>query len=69
MPRPTTLPEPWRSLAEMAGGVGALAEKFGVTPGAISHWAWGRRPLSGPAKIIFEQLKKELDGRENKPQN
>jgi hypothetical protein len=55
MPRPTTLPEPWRSLAEKAGGVWALAEKFGVAESTIRRWAGGMK-MSGPAQKIYQTL-------------
>jgi len=54
--RPTTLPEPWRSLAEDAGGVGKLAEKFGVKTNVIWGWAHGEFGMAGPAKMMLERL-------------
>ena len=59
MPRSTTLPEPWRSLAERLGGVGALAEAFGVERLTVRRWAKGERKLEGPAKKLFEALLRE----------
>jgi hypothetical protein len=45
MPRPSTLPEPWLSLAASYGGVEKLAEACGVRRQAIYRWAkWGRKP-------------------------
>lgn len=41
MPRPTTLPEPWRSLAEKLGGVQALADALLCSPVTLWRWAHG----------------------------
>jgi hypothetical protein len=57
--RPNTLPEPWRTLAERAGGVEALGRVFVVTPRAIHRWAHGTYPMAAPHKIVFERLLKE----------
>lgn len=43
MTRPTTLPEPWRSLAERCGGVVALAARLGVDRRTIGKWAHRER--------------------------
>jgi uncharacterized membrane-anchored protein len=43
MPRPTTLPEPWRSLAERLGGVQALADALHSAPRTIRQWAHHER--------------------------
>lgn len=43
MPRPTTLPEPWRSLAAELGGVKALAEVLLCDPRTVARWAHGER--------------------------
>ena len=56
MGRPTTLPEPWRSLALRLGGVQALADYFGVTPRTIGRWAAGDMRMSGPARKMFEAV-------------
>ena len=42
----SSLPAPWRELAEAAGGVGKLAEAFGVSPRTIHRWAHGERTPS-----------------------
>lgn len=39
MGRPTTLPEPWRSLAEKLGGVEALAEVLDCDVRTVRRWA------------------------------
>lgn len=39
MPRPTTLPEPWRSLAAKLGGVQALADALLCKPVTLRRWA------------------------------
>jgi DNA-binding transcriptional regulator YdaS (Cro superfamily) len=54
--RPSTLPEPWRSLALGAGGVGALADRFGVSPQTVYRWAHGLMAMRGPAKKILDAL-------------
>jgi DNA-binding transcriptional regulator YiaG len=56
MPRPTTLPEPWISLARKLGGVQGLADALGVAPNTIYRWAHGQRKLSGPARLLFFAL-------------
>lgn len=43
MPRPTSLPEPWRSLADKLGGVQALADVLLCDPRSIHRWACGER--------------------------
>ena len=61
MPRPTTLREPWRTLAIKVGGVGALAKRMHSSERTIRAWSKGERRMSGPAQALFEQLKKEFD--------
>ena len=39
MARPTTLPEPWRSLAEKLGGVEALADVLDCDVRTVRRWA------------------------------
>jgi len=56
MSRPTTLPEPWRSLAEKLGGVQALADRLGITTRTINRWANGQMGMSGTARKLFEAL-------------
>jgi len=60
MTRRVTLPEPWRSLAEEAGGVGELAKLFRVSPKTLYNWAHGKSAVSGPAQIQLERLKKKF---------
>ena len=72
MPRPTTLPEPWRSLAaELArqwladpahagqscpGGVTLAAEALESDPATMRRWARGQRTPRGPARRLIDQL-------------
>lgn len=56
MARPSTLPEPWRSLALELGGVQALADALGVTPLTIRRYASGEIKMGGPARKLFEAL-------------
>lgn len=44
MSRLTTLPSPWRELAERLGGVAELARACSVAPSTLWRWAQGRRP-------------------------
>lgn len=39
MSHPTTLPEPWRSLAAKLGGVQALADAMLCSPVTLRRWA------------------------------
>lgn len=59
MPRPTTLPEPWRSLAAKLGGVQALADALGVVPLTVRRWGSGEMKMSGPARKLYEALLRE----------
>jgi len=59
MPRPTTLPAPWLSLARKLGGVGALAVAMGVTPRTINRWAKCEMWMSGSARVLFLALCRE----------
>ena len=56
MPRPTTLPEPWRSLAEKLGGVQSLAEALHSDTSAVRRWATGGRTPGGPAQALIAAL-------------
>ena len=59
--RPSTLPEPWHTLAEKAGGVGELAERLGVSVRALRDWAHGK---AKPIKVFDDKIKrlaKKLD--------
>ena len=56
MPRPTTLPEPWRSLAAKLGGVGALADALGADRRTVTRWASGDRQPSHTAQIAIDAL-------------
>jgi transcriptional regulator with XRE-family HTH domain len=54
--RPTTLPEPWRSLAAKLGGVQALAEALGTSRRTLDHWARGDRTPGGTAQVAISAL-------------
>jgi hypothetical protein len=56
MSRPTTLPEPWRSLAAKLGGVGPLADALGVPPRTLRRWAQGERHASRTAQMTIDAL-------------
>ena len=70
MGRPTTLPEPWRSLAaelerrwldthpgqSCPGGVTLAAEALESSTKAVYQWAHGQRAPRGPARRLIEQL-------------
>ena len=72
MPRPTTLPEPWRSLAaelerrwladaghdgqSCPGGVTLAAEALESSTKAVYQWAHGQRAPRGPARRLIDQL-------------
>ena len=59
MPRPIALPEPWKTLAEKLGGVGALAESLGgVDPTTLRRWARGRLPNCSARALILAVFKK-----------
>ena len=59
MARPTTLPEPWRSMAAKLGGVQALADALGVTPLTIRRYASGEIKMGGAARKLFDALRRE----------
>ena len=70
MSRPTTLPEPWRSLAaelerrwldthpgqSCPGGVTLTAEALESSTKAVYQWAHGQRAPRGPARRLIDQL-------------
>ena len=56
MPRPTTLPDPWRSLAAKLGGVQALADALHASPRSIHQWAHGTRKPSRQAQVLIDAL-------------
>lgn len=56
MPRPSTLPEPWRTLAEKLGGVQALANALHSSTRTINRWANGQRIPRGPALELIRQV-------------
>jgi DNA-binding transcriptional regulator YdaS (Cro superfamily) len=62
MPRPTTLPEPWRSLALRLGGVQALADALHASARSVHHWAHGTRKPSRQAQAMIDQA---MDGSRN----
>ena len=49
MSRPTTLPSPWREMAEEAKGVAKLAAALGVGVSTVRSWGAGTRT---PGKIV-----------------
>jgi len=53
MPRPPTLPEPWRSLALQVGGVEALAEALHSNVSTVRRWAHEERSPNGPALALI----------------
>jgi predicted transcriptional regulator len=57
--RNNALSEPWSSLAESFGSVGALADHFGVTRRTINRWANGEMRMGGSAKKILDALSVE----------
>lgn len=56
MARPSTLPEPWRSLADKLGGVQALAEALHSDSRTVGRWASGERTPRGPARALIDAL-------------
>lgn len=56
MPRPTTLPEPWRSLAVKLGSVQALADSLHASPRSVHQWAHGTRKPNGQAQALIDAL-------------
>ena len=56
MPRPPTLPEPWRSLALQVGGVEALAEALHSNVSTVRRWAHEERSPNGPAQALIRAL-------------
>jgi len=54
--RPSTLPEPWRTLAARAGGVEKLARRFDVDPRVVRYWAHGQSNMAGPSKTLLKML-------------
>ena len=60
MPRPTTLPEPWRSLAAKLGGVQALADRLHASTRSIHQWAHGERRPNRQAQALIDRLMRSL---------
>ena len=56
MGRPTTIPEPWRSLAARLGGLQALASALHSDPRTVTRWAAGDREPRGPALALIRAL-------------
>ena len=70
MPRPTTFPEPWRSLCSelerrwladhsgqsCPGGVTLAAEALHSDTSTVRRWATGDRTPGGPAQALIEAL-------------
>jgi hypothetical protein len=62
MGRPTTLPEPWKSLADHYGGVGKLSEQLGVDASVVRRWAHGKCGMAAPARALLMRLIDEMRG-------
>jgi len=59
MARLTTLPEPWKTLADSYGGVAALAEALCTVQKTLHSWAHGVNIPSGTArKLIIETFER-----------
>ena len=56
MARPSTLPEPWRTLAARLGGVQALADALHSSTRAVRQWAHIQRIPQGPARAAIAAL-------------
>ena len=53
------LPKPWSTMAEIYGGVGALAEALGASPRTLHRWAHGKHnPTKTAAKAIADEFRK-----------
>jgi hypothetical protein len=63
--RPSTLSEPWRTLAEKHGGMDGLAGEFGVGIATVYRWAGNRSQMLPIFAKKFEELKKNLDERKS----
>jgi transposase-like protein len=69
MGRPIKLPEPWKTLAEKAGGVAKLAARLGVDPSVLRRWVHGRTGLTAAAKSLLDQyLRDHYTGKEPWPE-
>lgn len=55
MPRPSTLPAPWSTLADICGGVGRLSLALGCTPRTLLRWSHGQHTPEGPARVLIRQ--------------
>ncbi len=53
MSRRSTLPSPWREMAERAGGVAALAAELGVGVSTVRSWGAGTRT---PGAIVRDSV-------------
>ena len=60
MPRPSTLPEPFLSLAARLGGVQRVADALLTTPRTIHRWAHGVRKPNRQAQAMIDALCVEL---------
>ena len=56
----TTLPGPWKTMADAAGGVGALAELLGATRSLLQQWGRGDIRPSGPARVLIRRVAADL---------
>ena len=63
MPRPITLPEPWRTWAFKIGGVEALAKRLGASIRSVHRWAHGKAVPLHFYQAKIDALKKELDAK------
>lgn len=61
--RPTTLPEPWRSLADHCGGVEALAARLGIGRRHLADIANGNKQMSRAVEMLLAQVKAEWIGK------
>lgn len=52
--RPTTLPSPWRELADALGGVAALADACKVRPSTVWRWAAG---VTTPGGVVQDHVR------------
>lgn len=53
--RPITLPEPFRRLAELCGGVDGLADELTASTRSVNRWAH-RKPMSPPYRRLLAEL-------------
>ena len=56
MPRPTTLPEPWASLAAKLGGVRQLADALICDARTLHRWAHGDTKPDRRARDVIQHV-------------